>query len=267
MIETLKLKITAKVDERMFHAGDSIELNLTAGVVNYMVGSNGCGKSTLLHAIRSHKDSIYESLSQGRKSDFARGHDLLLYKDKFDVEGLDQFEHVFTLDAVEDNPVSFEKAASATALIDGGGYWFMRRSRGEGSKMLLSRFISNMQKITGASIDHETKKPANIPKTRSLIIIDEMDEGLDMESQSTFPHLLFNLCVAFNATVLCVCHNPTCILFDRIGTINPVFDVTDRTYKNISQYINEQSGKYIVTMAPEEYGEYITWKTGRNNTK
>ena len=51
MIETLKLKITAKVDERMFHTGDSIELNLTAGVVNYMVGSNGCGKSTLLHAI------------------------------------------------------------------------------------------------------------------------------------------------------------------------------------------------------------------------
>ena len=267
MIETLKLKITAKVDERMFRAGDSIELNLTAGVVNYMVGSNGCGKSTLLHAIRSHKDSIYESLSQGRKSDFARGHDLLLYKDKFDVEGLDQFEHVFTLDAVEDNPVSFEKAASATALIDGGGYWFMRRSRGEGSKMLLSRFISNMQKITGASIDHETKKPANIPKTRSLIIIDEMDEGLDMESQSTFPRLLFNLCVAFNATVLCVCHNPTCILFDRIGTINPVFDMTDRTCKNISQYINEQSGKYIVTMTPEEYSEYIAWKTDGNNTK
>ena len=252
MIETLKLKITAKVDERMFHAGDSIELNLTAGVVNYMVGSNGCGKSTLLHAIRSYKDSIY---------------DLLLYKDKFDVDGLDQFEHVFTLDAVEDNPVSFEKAASATALIDGGGYWFMRRSRGEGSKMLLSRFISNMQKITGASIDNEAKKPANIPKTRSLIIIDEMDEGLDMESQSTFPRLLFNLCVAFNATVLCVCHNPTCILFDKIGTINPVFDMSDRTYKGIHQYINEQSGKYIITMTPEEYSEYITWKTYKNNTK
>lgn len=119
MIEALKLKITAKSDERMFHAGDSIELNLTAGVVNYMVGSNGCGKSTLLHAIRSYKDSIYELLSHGHKSDFARGHDLLLYKDKFDVDGLDQFEHVFTLDAVEDNPISFEKAASATALIDG----------------------------------------------------------------------------------------------------------------------------------------------------
>lgn len=264
MIETLKLKITAKVDERMFKAGDSIELNLTAGVVNYMVGSNGCGKSTLLHVIRSHKDSIHESLSPSRRSDFARGHDLLFYKDKFDVEGLDQFEHVFTLDAVEDNPVSFEKAASATALIDGGGYWFMRRSRGEGSKMMISRFISNMQKITGSSIDKAKNRPANIPKTRSLIILDEMDEGLDLEAQSTFHHLLFNICVAFNATVLCVCHNPTCILFDRIGTINPVFDMTDRTYKNISQYINEQSGKYIVTMTPEEYSGYITWKTGRN---
>ena len=267
MIETLKLKITAKVDERMFHTGDSIELNLTAGVVNYMVGSNGCGKSTLLHIIRSHKDSIHESLSQGRKSDFARGHDLLFYNGMFDVEGLDQFEHVFVLDAVEDNPVSFEKAATATALIDGGGYWLMHHSRGEGSKMLFSRFISNIQKITGTSIDKETKKPVNVPKTRSLIIIDEMDEGLDLESQATFHRLLFNLCNVFNATVLCVCHNPTCILFDRIGTANPVFDMTDRTYKNISQYINEQSGKYIITMTPEEYSEYIVWKTGRSNTK
>ena len=266
MVETLKLKITALVDERMFHAGDSIELNLTSGVVNYMVGPNGCGKSTLLHVIRAYKDSIHESLSPDRKMDFARGHDLLLYKGMFDVEGLDQFEHVFTLDAVEDNPVSFEKAATATALIDGGGYWFMRHSRGEGSKMLISRFISGLQKLTGVSIDKVTKKPTNIPDAKSLIIIDEMDEGLDLSSQFTFHRLLSNLCTIFNATVLCVCHNPTCILFDEFGETQLVFDMSDRSYKSIDKYISEQTGNHIVIMSPEEYNDYTTWMINKSKT-
>ena len=266
MADILKLKITAKTDERMFHSGDSIELELTSGVVNYMVGPNGCGKSTLLHAIRAHKDSIHESLSPDRKSDFARGHDLLLYKGVFAIEGLDQFEYVFALDAVEDNPVSFEKAATAMALIDGGGYWFMRHSRGEGSKMLISRFISGLQKLTGVSIDKVTKKPVNVPKTKSLIIIDEMDEGLDLDSQFTFHRLLGNLCAIFNATVLCVCHNPTCILFDEFGESQMVFDMSDRSYKSIDKYISEQTDYHIVVMNPKEYNDYTTWTVNKNKT-
>lgn len=261
-MEPLNLKITAKIDERMFKKGTSVNIELIPGMVNYMVGPNGSGKSTLLHAIRAHKDSVHESLSSDRKSDFARGHDLLLYDGVFDIEGLDQFEHVFALDAAEDNPVSFEKAATATALLDGGGYWFMHHSRGEGSKMLISRFISDMQNITGASIDKESKKPVNIPKTKSLVIIDEIDEGLDLKSQSTFHRILNNICNIFNATVLCVCHNPICILFDSFGKFNPVFDMTDRTYKTIEKYIEEQSGKHIMVVDPEEYKEYITWKNG-----
>lgn len=266
MMETLNLKITAKVDERMFKAGDFIELNLIPHAINYMVGPNGCGKSTVLHAIRAYKDSIHESLSPDRKMDFGRGHDLLLYKGVFDIEGLDQFEHVFALDAVEDNPVSFEKASTATALLDGGGYWFMHHSRGEGSKMLISRFISGLQKLTGATIDKETKKPVNLPEKKSLIIIDEMDEGLDLQSQSTFHRLLSNMCSIFNATVICVCHNPICILFDMFSEINPVFDMSDRTYKDIDQYINEQTGKHILIMDPEKHKEYNTWETSKNKT-
>lgn len=94
-----------------------------------------------------------------------------------------------------------------------------------------------------------------------------MIETLNLKITAKVDERMFNLCNVFNATMLCVCHNPTCILFDRICTTNPVFDMTDRTYKNISQYINEQSGKYIVTMTPEEYSGYIAWKTGRNNTE
>ena len=266
MADNLKLKITAHVDERMFRAGDSIELKLIPGLVNYMVGPNGCGKSTLLHVIRAYKDSIHESLPSDRKSDFARGHDLLLYKGMFDVEGLDQFEHVFTLDAVEDNPVSFEKAATATSLLDGGGFWFMHHSRGEGSKMLISRFISGLQKITGVSIDKVTKKPVKVPETKSLIIIDEMDEGLDLSSQFTFHRLLNNLCAIFNATVLCVCHNPTCILFDILGETQMVFDMSDRSYKSIDKYISEQTDYHIVIMNPKEYNDYTTWIVNKNKT-
>ena len=116
-MDNIKLKITAKVDERVFKNGDTIELKLMPNMVNYIVGPNGSGKSTLLHAIRAYKDSIHEATPRDLQMNFARGHDLQIYKGVFDIEGLERFEHVFTLDAVEDNPVSFEKASTATALI------------------------------------------------------------------------------------------------------------------------------------------------------
>ena len=263
-MDNIKLKITAKVDERVFKNGDTIELKLMPNMVNYIVGPNGSGKSTLLHAIRAYKDSIHEATPRDLQMNFARGHDLQTYKGVFDIEGLEYFEHVFTLDAVEDNPVSFEKASTATALIDGGGFWFMRKSRGEGSKMLLSRFLMNLQKITGASIDKESHKPINIPAKPSLIIIDEMDEGLDLHSQATFHHLMANMCNIFNATVICVCHNPICILYDWLGRVYPVLDMADRTYKYIQKYIDEQTGKHIMVVDTPEYNEYITWKEGNS---
>ena len=52
-MENIMLKITAKVDERVFKNGDTIKLKLMPNMVNYIVGPNGSGKSTLLHAIRA----------------------------------------------------------------------------------------------------------------------------------------------------------------------------------------------------------------------
>ena len=92
-----------------------------------------------------------------------------------------------------------------------------------------------------------------------------MDEGLDLSSQATFHRLMTNLCNIFNATVICVCHNPICILYDWIGRVYPVFDMADRTYKSIQKYIDEQTGKHIMVVDTPEYNEYITWKEG--NTK
>lgn len=261
-MEPISIKITANMDERIFRKGDTVELRLEPGMVNYVVGPNGSGKSTILHAIRAYKDSIYESMSPSRKCDIVRGHDLQLYKSVFDIEGLENFEHVFAIDAVEDNPVSFEKAATATALLDGGGLAFMNRSRGEGSKMLLSVFINNLMKITGASIDQETKKPVNTPKTKSLIIVDEMDEGLDIAAQSTFHVLLNNLCRIFNATVICVCHNPVCILFDPMGIVFNVLDSTDWKMKSINTYIKEQTGLNVIIAEQDDYNRYLSWKVG-----
>lgn len=258
MEDYITLKITAKQDERVFKKGDIITLNLIKGEVNYIVGPNGSGKSTILHAIRAYKDSKYDNMDSSLQMEFVRGHDLQLYKKVFDVDGLDKFKWVFSLDAVEDNPVNFMKAATASALICGGGLTYSQKSRGEGSKYMISRLVVEMKKITGA--DFKNGKIENRPEEHSLVIIDEMDEGFDLKNQSTYHRLLGNFCKVFNATVICVCHNPTCILYDPAGEILPVFDMSDRTTKIISEYIEQQTGKHIVLVEPKEYEEYLAWK-------
>lgn len=236
------LKIIAKSNERVFKQGDAVELTLMEGQVNYVVGPNGSGKSTIMHAIRAYKDTIYENTPFEQRMEIGRNHDLQLYQGVFDIEGLEQYTNVFALDATVDNPVSFENASTATALIHGGGFAYSRGSRGEGTKFMMSRFINHLTEITGGGIDKETKKIKNKPEAESLIIIDEMDEGLDIKAQSTFYRLLGNLCRIFNATVICVCHNPLCILADPMGGIMPVYDMVTRSYKPIKTYIKEQTG-------------------------
>ena len=235
----MNLSIKAKQDERVFKKGDSIELNIEPGV-NYIVGPNGCGKSTILHAIRAHRDSIYENLNPNIREEFARDHDLRIYKDVFDIQGLDEYKYVFCLDAQVDNPVSFMNAASATALIHGGGMAYNRISRGEGSKMMLSKFIGSIQSVTKANIND---KSTWLTSDRLLVVVDELDEGLDLKCQMTFHTLLTNIAKVFNADVICVCHNSICIL---AGPISNVYDMSTRSYKDINTYIKEQTGKEII---------------------
>ena len=228
------------MDERVYKKGDTIELNIGPGV-NYIVGPNGCGKSTILHAIRAHRDSLYENMNPNIRVEIARNHDLQLYRNVFDVNGLDIYLNVFCLDAHVDNPVSFMNATSATALIYGGGMAYNRISRGEGSKLMISKFINDMQKLMKVDPKDTTTWPSG--DNRSLIIMDELDEGLDLKCQMTFYRVLSNISKVFNADVICVCHNPICILAD---TISNVYDMGIRGYKSIHTYIKEQTGKQII---------------------
>lgn len=228
------------MDERVYKKGDTIELNIEPGV-NYIVGPNGCGKSTILHAIRAHKDTLYENMNPNLRMEFARDYDLQSYNKIFDIEGLDVYTNVFCIDAHIDNPVSFMNAASATALIHGGGMTYNSISRGEGSKLMISKFINDMQKLMNVDSKDKTTWPSG--DNRSLIIMDELDEGLDLKCQMTFYLVLSNISKVFNADVICVCHNPICILAD---TISNVYDMGTRSYKDINTYIKEQTGKVII---------------------
>lgn len=235
-----KLTIKAKNNERVYKKGDTVELNIEPGV-NYIVGPNGCGKSTLLHAVRAYKDSIYENMSPTDRVEIARNLDLQLYQNVFDVKGLDIYSNVFCLDAHVDNPVSFMNAGSATSFIHSGGMTYNRISRGEGSKMMLSKFINDMQNLMKVNPRDKSTWPSE--DNRSLIIMDELDEGLDLKCQMTFHRMLSNISKVFNADVICVCHNPICILAD---TISNVYDMGTREYKSIHTYIKEQTGKQII---------------------
>lgn len=235
----MNLSIKAKQDERVFKKGDSIKLNIEPGV-NYIVGPNGCGKSTIMHAIRAHKDTLYENMNSNDRMEFGRDYDLQSYNKIFDIKGLDAYSNIFCIDAHIDNPVSFMNASSATAFIHGGGMTYNRISRGEGSKMMLSKFIGSIQNVTKANIKD---KSTWITSDRSLVVVDELDEGLDLKCQMTFHTLLTNVAKVFNADVICVCHNPICIL---AGTIGNVYDMSTRSYKDINTYIREQTSKEII---------------------
>ena len=248
------IKIIANYDERVFKARYVIELNLADGLINYIVGSNGSGKSTILHAIRAHKDTLWENMSRGLQMDIVRNHDLDLYKAIFSIEGLDQFENVFCLDAVIDNPNHFANCTTATGLINGGGLYYGQKSRGEGNSFMLSKFVSEIAKITGAKINPETKKVENRPEKRQLIIIDEVDEGFDLHTQSKWGRMLRNISYIFNATIICVCHNPLCILMDNMNDINlgqlySIYNMDTRMYSTIDKYIDDQCGLKI-TVTP-----------------
>lgn len=232
-----KIVITANQDERIFKKDDKITLDIKPGI-NFMVGPNGSGKTTIMRAIRAHKDSLYDALSNSMKMDTVRQHEMNIYNTVFDVQGLEEYEHVLCLDAQADDPMSMNNSATACSFIHGGGFNYSRMSRGEGTRFLIAKFLTNAENVTGANV--KEKKQA---EKRSLIILDEVDEGMDINNQLLFAKICGNMCKIQNADMICICHNPICIL---ASPITMVYDMGTRSYKDINKYIKEQTGKEII---------------------
>lgn len=235
------MKVTCNDNFRGFKKGESFEIPIYRGV-NYIVGPNGSGKSTIMHFIRAKRNSLKQETIELFDGMTKTEDTLFQNSDIFTVEGLDEYENVFMLDSIDDDPTSFINAATAYGLVNGGGLNCQKKSKGQKAQFMLLNFIQLVTNKLGTTLQDLASQELK-DKKKCLFILDEIDEGLDLMRQSNFHQILHNICTLFNADVLCICHNSFCILCDNASTL--VFDMNSKEEKTIETYIKEQTGLTI----------------------
>lgn len=230
------ISINIKSDFRKFKKDENIELNTSFNKILFLVGNNGSGKSTICRGIRSHKDSLKKS----NKDLFDNMESLSLITNKAqfyvhcDIIGLDEYDEVFCLDRVSDDPLSYDNASTASALICGGGLFLQKKSGGEKSIGILGKFINQVKK---------NHKLGN----KSLFIFDEADEGLDFKFQQKYTlavyNMIKNICDINDCSIIIVTHNPLTIISKYNKYLNiSIYDLDDR-----KEYIDAENWFYNKT--------------------
>lgn len=243
-IETLKFNISD--DFRCFKKGQEIDINLIKNGVNYIVGPNGSGKTTLMHAIRAERHDLAE-YNKDLFDGMSNMEDSIMTSSGITIEGLDKFDQIFVLDSVDDDPLSFTNSATASGYICGGGWEMAHLSKGQKALAMQSKFIKSLQNITKFSIaDYKAGKKYD---KHPLIIVDEVDEGLDIKMQSKFDIIVSNLATTYNATLICICHNFMCPACSLAGSLTTVFDLSDFKQKTIGEYVEQQTG-FTISISP-----------------
>jgi ABC-type dipeptide/oligopeptide/nickel transport system ATPase subunit len=248
-----KLVIKCNKDFRGFKEGEEFTIPIIP-FVTYLVGPNGCGKSALLHYIRAQRDSLRDILTRASDGLTKSDDDILKGSGIFDIQGLGKYDCVFSLDSIDDDPMSFLNAATAVSFIENGAMSMRRRSKGQKAIDMLGLFLNRLNKY----FDVEPKHNGVVQKEKKcLILLDEIDEGMDIKSQMKFDSLLTNIAVAYNADILCICHNPLCVCGSMFGDKTIIFDIKDRTMKTIGNYIKEQTG-YTIEIKREKHEQNKT---------
>lgn len=238
LFEDITFKINK--DFRCFKQGQELKLQLMNFGVNYIVGPNGSGKSTLIHAIRAKKHSLAD-INRHDFDGMVPNDDKLFNTDELiSVEGLDSYDEIFVLDSVDDDPLSFTNSATASGLVGGGGYSMLHLSKGQKAQAMQTKFLVKLQEVTGFTpADYRAGKTYD---KNPLIIVDEIDEGLDIKNQVMFNKLLNNIASIYHATLICICHNFLCIGAGLGGMRYPVYDITQNKIVEIGEYIEAQTG-------------------------
>ena len=198
------IKITINEVYRRFNKGDVFELDVSPSHTLFLTGSNGTGKSSILRGIRGIKDTLEEVNKKCWDGMCSSVNEMasLDFQANASIGGLDQFDEVFCLDRVADDPTSFEAAATASGLIGGGGFYTQRASGGEKSLIMIDMF---------------TKKIAKHHKqgNKALIILDEIDNGFDVNLQQKFlkgTRRILDKAIEEEYSLLIVTHNPLVII-------------------------------------------------------
>lgn len=245
----MDLKIKINKDIRCFKQGQEFTFPLAEGSVNFMMSSNGTGKTTLMHFIRAKRHDLSEI--NKRILDGMQNHDDQIFKNSeaITIDGTDSFDKVYVLDSIDDDPTSFINAATAMAFIDGGGMAAMSQSKGKKALAVLSRFFNKIYDDTHFCYKEycEGKKFDK----KSLIIIDEADEGLDLATQKKFCWMLMNASVTWNATVICITHNIMIPMMMPTRERTRLYDLSSDKLVTVREYIIKETDIAVETSAPE----------------
>lgn len=181
------MKLTFKEQVRNIPKDAVYEFDFDHYPTILIAGPNGCGKSTLLNCIRGIKcdNKNKLSLEEGNIKQMSES-----------IELEHSFDHIYHLSSEYDDPLSMDMAYDASAFVESGGFQLKQRSNGERSMGLLSKFL----------VEH-FGQTLEVPKN-SLIILDEVDKGFDLQKQVGMHNLVKNINKRTGAKFLYVCHTP-----------------------------------------------------------
>ena len=238
----INAKLKVKVSEK-FRCFDECEFDIPIrkGEVNYIMGDNCCGKTTVLQRIRSEKDDLDIANKKTFDGMFSTKIQMMKFE-PIEVIGVNEnFTHVFALDSVEDDPSSFINSATASSFVSGGGMEAQNLSKGDKAKRMISSFLYKIQNELGYSIEKH-KNGETLTDVSPLVIVDEIDEGMDLSNIMRFDNMLYNLCRVFNATILCVTHNPLVLFGSDKGNDCPLFDMNKRKQTTVKEFVESKTG-------------------------
>ena len=245
-----KLKVVVSEKFRCFDVCE-FDIPIRKGEVNYIMGDNGCGKTTVLQRIRSEKDSLENANKKTFDGMYSTNIQMMKFE-PIEVIGINEnFTHVFALDSVEDDPSSFINSATAMSFISGGGMTAQHISKGEKAKRMLGSFLYKIQNELGYSIEKH-KNGETLTDVSPLVIVDEIDEGMDFSNMMGFDHMLNNLCRVFNATILCVTHNPFVLFGSNKGNDCQLFDMDKKKQTTVKEFVESKTGISIDVQKPKK---------------
>lgn len=242
-----KIDFEITKDFRNFKTGEKFCLDIIPNEILYVAAPNRFGKTTLLNGLRGMKDSLLED----NKSDFdgmtsiSRSIAYLECESSMNINGYD-YDEAFFMEAITDDPTSFENSATAGGFICGGGFATQKMSKGEKALFLIVKIKDKITKYLNkkyGSID-EWKKSG---KT-GLVVLDEIDDGLDASIQLKYNDIVFKLFMKeFNLDAVIVSHSLLCPLgkgrFEGCSAM--VYDMRSNLKITPKEYFEIESGFLI----------------------